>query len=70
MLNSKGDHLGIKGKCKLMDLVYVDMVKICPPEVMHGQFLGTTIAQAKWWIGKNKLLKRILTPAQINLINS
>ncbi|KAI2797168.1 hypothetical protein BLOT_011146 [Blomia tropicalis] len=58
MANSNDTSKGVKGQCQLMRLSYVDMSIICPPEVMHSQFLGTTKSLIERWLGKDVLNKQ------------
>lgn len=38
--SAKNPVLGIKGKCQLMKLDYLDMGSIAPPECLHAVYLG------------------------------
>lgn len=58
--NATPDHpwYGIKGKCELSRLHYVDLSKVCPPEYLHSQEIGTQRALLECWLGKNPVINK------------
>ncbi|OTF83088.1 hypothetical protein BLA29_001947, partial [Euroglyphus maynei] len=40
---------GVRGKSQLMRLPYINLPIICPPEIMHSQFLGTIKTMFDRW---------------------
>ncbi|KAI2802349.1 hypothetical protein BLOT_009794 [Blomia tropicalis] len=70
MANSNDTSKGIKGQCQLMRLSYVNMPIICPLEVMHSQFLGTTKSLIERWFGKDVLNKQWYKNLSNLLLNS
>ena len=47
---------GIKGKCELMRLEYIDIPTICPSEFMHAVLLGVVNMLLDWWRGKDNFV--------------
>lgn len=56
--SSSSNNQHVKGKCEIMKLEYINLPLVCPPEIMHSQYLGTVKSILERWTGMDVVKRK------------